>query len=136
MCIRMGEQDSVIESSKSGLKQRSRRIARDQFWNEHDRKKYECPDCGRTEAEIEQQFNPNEWNAAQHNLLEVHHKNGKPFDNRPENQIALCRLCHDLRHGNKPSKRAIKALRGSLKTEKHLREVAMLDAQDHNEGDE
>ena len=91
------------------LKQRSRKIAREQFWEKHDRDNYKCPDCGRTETEstyinsMESAFG-----------FEVHHKNGKPMDNRPENQIALCRLCHNLREGKKPSRKDIKSLRQSM----------------------
>lgn len=33
-----------------------------------------------------------------HDLLEVHHKNGRKIDTRVENLIALCRLCHKELH--------------------------------------
>lgn len=35
--------------------------------------------------------------------FEVHHKDGDPTNNAAENLIALCRPCHNLREGNKPS---------------------------------
>lgn len=88
----------------SNFKERSRKIARQRFWEEHDRKEYNCPDCGRSEDELGRRF-------------EVHHKNGEPMDNRPENHIALCRLCHNLREGKKPSKKQIKKLRSEYKSE-------------------
>jgi len=81
---------------------RSRRIARELYWENHDKDTYECPDCGRTEDEIVGGF-------------EVHHKNGEPMDNRPENQVGLCPLCHNLREGKKPSIEQIKNLRSGSK---------------------
>lgn len=82
----------------SDFANRSRRLARERYWNEHDRNGYQCPDCGRTEDEIVDTF-------------QVHHKSGTPFDNREEALIALCGLCHRLREGKKPSLKRIKALR-------------------------
>lgn len=80
------------------FKDRSRRLARESYWETHDRDTYECPDCGRTEDEIRGTF-------------EVHHKNGEPMDNRPENRVALCRVCHNLREDKKPSIQDIRHLR-------------------------
>lgn len=77
---------------------KSRRLARKSYWTKHDRESYECPDCGRVEDEIEGRF-------------EVHHKNGEPMDNRPENRVGLCRACHNLREGKKPSMEQIRKLR-------------------------
>jgi len=85
----------------SNFESRSRRLAREAYWEKHDRDTYECPDCGRTQGEIQ-------------GVFEVHHKNGEPMDNRPENQIALCRLCHNLREGKKPSLQHIERLRSEL----------------------
>jgi len=82
----------------SQFKDRSRKLARESYWETHDRGSYQCPDCGRLESEIKGQF-------------EVHHKNGKPLDNRPENRVALCRVCHNLREGKKPSVDHIQHLR-------------------------
>jgi hypothetical protein len=77
---------------------KSRRLARETYWQVHDRDTYECPDCGRSEEELQGTF-------------EVHHKNGQPLDNRLENRVALCRVCHLLREGKKPSQAAIQRLR-------------------------
>jgi len=80
------------------FKNKSRKIARDVFWGENNRDTYQCPDCGRNEEEIPNGF-------------EVHHKNGKPMDNRPSNLIGLCRLCHNVREEKKPSLEDIQHLR-------------------------
>lgn len=82
----------------SKYKERSRKIARDRYWKENDRESYRCPDCGRTEDDLRNGF-------------EVHHKSGSPMDNRPENLVALCRPCHNIREGKKPSLEDIKHLR-------------------------
>lgn len=87
----------------SKFKNRSRKIARESYWEEHNRATYQCPDCGRTEDEVQGRF-------------EVHHKNGEPMDNRPENQVGLCRLCHNLREGKKPSIEQIRHLRENQAT--------------------
>lgn len=86
----------------SNYKDRSRRLARESYWDDKDRDAYECPDCGRSQDEICGGF-------------EVHHKNGEPLDNRPENRVGLCRLCHNLREDKKPSKRQIRNLRGQAR---------------------
>lgn len=87
----------------SDFKSRSRRLARERYWEEIDRDSYQCPDCNRSEGEIVGTF-------------EVHHKNGEAMDNRPENHVALCRLCHMLREGKKPSDRHIRNLRSQYKS--------------------
>jgi len=86
----------------SRYKKRSRKIARQLFWEKHDRDEYSCPDCGRLEEEVSYSF-------------EVHHKNGEPMDNRPENHVALCRTCHNLRENKKPSMGQIQRLRNQVK---------------------
>lgn len=78
-----------------------RRLAREIFWDHHDRANYECPDCGRTEDECLEPF-------------EVHHESGVPVDNSPENLIALCRPCHNIREGKKPSLAEIANLRNQI----------------------
>jgi hypothetical protein len=80
------------------MKEKHRRLARERYWEENDRDSYNCPDCGRTEEGIEGSF-------------EVHHINGEPLDNRVENHVALCRLCHNLREDKKPSVKSIEKLR-------------------------
>lgn len=96
----------MSEHSANGkdFKDKSRRLARESYWQTHDRDSYHCPDCGRSEDEITGKF-------------EVHHKNGQPLDNRPENRVALCRLCHNLREGKKPSIEAIKQVRNAISTQ-------------------
>lgn len=86
------------------FKTRSRKLARQSYWERYDRGSYQCPDCGRGESEIPGRF-------------EVHHQNGEPMDNRPENHVALCRLCHNLREGKKPSIEQIRHLRSQATTD-------------------
>lgn len=88
-------------SKRSRFKDRSRRIARERYWREHDRDSYQCPDCGRTEEET-------------HNGFEVHHEGGDPYDNRFENLVALCHVCHCLREDRKPPIEAIRAIRNDV----------------------
>lgn len=95
--------DDGAPNYPSKQKNYSRKLARDLFWNEHDKTVYRCPDCARGESEIAGSF-------------EVHHKNGEPFDNRPENHVGLCGLCHKLREDKKPSLREIRNLRDGKKT--------------------
>jgi len=72
--------------SKTDYRNKARRI----FWDRHDRYEYTCPDCGRGQQELRNQF-------------EVHHIDGDPGNNDPENLVGLCRPCHNLREGKKPS---------------------------------
>ncbi len=81
-----------------GYKDRSRNLARDRFWDQHEKSRYECPECGRGIDDTDAQ-------------VEVHHKNGDPFDNSEGNLVGLCRLCHQLREGKKPDIRLIRELR-------------------------
>lgn len=84
------------------VKDSHRRLARKLFWREHDRDTYRCPDCGRQEDELVKTF-------------EVHHKSGETLDNRPENHVGICRPCHNLREGKKPSIKEIRNIRDQLK---------------------
>jgi hypothetical protein len=84
------------------LSNRSRKIARERFWGEHDKSSYSCPDCSHSEGQILGTF-------------QVHHQNGDPHDNRIENLVGLCGVCHRLREGKKPSIDRIQALRDSSK---------------------
>lgn len=77
---------------------RSRRLAREMFWEDHDRDTYQCPDCGRAEDELRRRF-------------EVHHEDGRPLNNTDGNRIALCPMCHCIREGRKPSMEDIKHFR-------------------------
>ena len=73
---------------------RSRKLARERYWEKYDRDRYSCPDCGRRNDEIVGTF-------------QVHHKSGNPHDNRLEKLIALCGFCHRLREDKKPSMKRI-----------------------------
>jgi hypothetical protein len=70
--------------------QQSRQKARREFWKEHEKHEYNCPDCGREIGEIRHTF-------------EVHHKDGDPENNDMDNLVGLCRPCHNIREGKKPS---------------------------------
>lgn len=83
----------------------ARKAARETYWERHDRQSYECPDCGRREAQLRTDF-------------QVHHRDGDSFNNESSNQIALCRPCHNLREGKKPSIQDIQHLRNQINPEK------------------
>lgn len=87
------------------MKDKHRRLARERFWTEYEKGEYECPDCGRTFEETQNPF-------------EVHHKDGDAHNNSLDNLVGVCRACHNLREGKKPSKAEIKSLRDSLHEEK------------------
>jgi len=93
----------------SRLRNRHRSLAREAFWNEHDKDSYECPGCGRKHSECQ-------------SGIEVHHKSGHPLDNREENLSGMCRLCHMLAEGKKPALKHIKELRDMF-TEKQANTV-------------
>ena len=79
-------------------KNRSRRLARERYWQEHDKEQYECPDCGRQEADIVGTFH-------------VHHKSNTPYDNRMNELVGLCGFCHRLRENKKPKLERIERFR-------------------------
>lgn len=62
------------------LTDRIRVADRERWWEIHDKGSYICPDCGRTDADVE------EW--------QVHH-----IDRQPHKIVGLCRVCHKVRHG-------------------------------------
>ena len=61
---------------------------RREFWQRHDRETYRCPDCGRLESH------------AAVRGFQVHHCDEDPTNGDPENLVALCRACHQERHGH------------------------------------
>lgn len=85
----------------------ARKAARETYWERHDRQSYECPDCGRREAQLRTDF-------------QVHHRDGDSFNNESSNQIALCRPCHNLREGKKPSIQDICHLRDQVNPGKEV----------------
>jgi len=88
----------------SDFDNRSRKLARERYWQVHSKNEYSCPDCGRGQDEIVGEF-------------QVHHKSGNPHDNRLERLIALCGFCHRLREDKKPSLERIEAYRDQEATE-------------------
>lgn len=85
-------------------KNRTQEFARERFWGEHDTQSYQCPDCGRGRDELRDGF-------------EMYHKDGNVYDNRIDNLIGLCRPCHNLRKGKKPSFEDIRRLRDAVHPE-------------------
>jgi len=79
----------TTHKSNRRLSNRSRKIARERFWGEHDKSSYSCPDCGRRHGGGVS--------------IEVHHKQGEVMDNRLESLVGLCRVCHALRESRKPA---------------------------------
>jgi formate-dependent nitrite reductase cytochrome c552 subunit len=57
---------------------------RERWWEIHDKDTYVCPDCHRTREQ-----HGRRW--------EVHH-----IDRVPGRVVALCKPCHDIRHGADP----------------------------------
>ena len=91
------------------MKDSHRRLARKRYWERHNRETYTCPDCGRAEEQVYGKF-------------EVHHQGGSAYDNRIENLVGLCRMCHNLREGKKPSLREIEALRDQVRNSRQREE--------------
>jgi len=78
------------------MKDRHRKLARKRFWEEQDREKYTCPDCGRREKQT--------------TGFEIHHENGNAHDNTLDNLVGLCRYCHCVREDRKPPIDAIEKM--------------------------
>lgn len=64
----------------------SRRYACEWYWSVYDHDRYECPECGRG-IERAKQF-------------DVHHRDGNPTNNHPDNLVGLCRRCHIWHHSD------------------------------------
>ena len=90
----------------SDFKKRSRSMARDVFWQDRDRDAYECTDCSRTGDEVAGSF-------------EVHHKDGNPYNNNPENLVGLCKACHALREDRRPSKDSLRRIMQQFQNGQH-----------------
>lgn len=54
--------------------------ARQQYWQRRSKHSWRCPSCGRSRSEVER--------------VDVHHRDGNPRNNDPENLVALCKRCH------------------------------------------
>jgi len=66
---------------KKRLELKLRDTARETFWSEFDKDSYECPVCGRSDVP-----------------MDVHHRDGDPFNNHPINLIGVCDPCHRAEH--------------------------------------
>jgi hypothetical protein len=80
-------------------------MARRIFWDDRSQEQYNCEDCGRGIDEI-------------HGKFEVHHKDGNPYNNDPENLVGLCKACHAIREDRKPGKNSIYNILHSFKKQK------------------
>lgn len=58
----------------------AREQARRQYWQNRSGAGWRCPSCGRSRGEVER--------------VDVHHRDGNPNNNDPENLVALCKRCH------------------------------------------
>lgn len=81
----------------SNYKKRTRKMARNIFWDSHDKESYSCADCDRCLEEISGTF-------------EVHHIDGNPYNNDPENLVGLCKACHAIREDRKPGNDSIRKI--------------------------
>lgn len=80
-------------------------MARSIFWDDQSQEQYECEDCGRGLEEI-------------HGKFEVHHKDGNPYNNDPENLVGLCKACHAIREGRKPGSDSVYRILRQFKRER------------------
>jgi hypothetical protein len=71
-------------------KNSSRSVARRKYWDDKVMTEYSCPDCGRGLGQLRNGF-------------EVHHVDGDATNNDMDNLVGLCRPCHNIREGKKPS---------------------------------
>ena len=88
-------------------KNTARQEARRSFWREHDKSSYKCPDCGRGSQLLRTGF-------------EVHHTDGDPANNKMDNLVALCRPCHNIREGKKPSLNELELIQEQLNNTRTL----------------
>lgn len=72
-------------------------MARNIFWDSHDKESYCCADCQRRLEQISGTF-------------EVHHIDGNPYNNDPENLVGLCKACHAIREDRKPGTDSIRRI--------------------------
>jgi hypothetical protein len=79
--VDFGDAGRHMTTPRFRLRNKSRRQARQLYWDEYDRETYECPTCGVSDA-----------------TFHVHHRNGDPLDNRLINLLAICAYCHRQEH--------------------------------------
>ena len=82
-------------------------MARQSYWAERDKSEYNCPDCGRGQEQLRSGF-------------EVHHIDGDPTNNKIGNLVALCRPCHNIREGKKPSLNELRLIQEQLDSTESL----------------
>lgn len=58
----------------------AREVARRRYWRQRSRGGWHCPGCSRSYQAVDR--------------VDVHHRDGNPRNNDPENLVALCRRCH------------------------------------------
>jgi len=64
----------------------SRKHAREWYWSRYTYDEYEYPDCGRGIGRVRR--------------FDVHHLDGDPVNNDPDNLLGICLRCHFWRHRN------------------------------------
>jgi len=82
----MASEDAHVRRKREEKNARGR--SKKKFWRENDRSDHSCPECGRSDEQVEQ------W--------EVHHEDGDPMNTDLDNLRALCRDCHYRIHDRTP----------------------------------
>ena len=58
----------------------AREKARRRYWQHRSKRGWRCPGCGRSRSQVDR--------------VDVHHRDGNPNNNDPDNLVALCKRCH------------------------------------------
>jgi len=74
-----------------------RDTARKLFWSEHDKDSYKCAVCSRSDVRID-----------------VHHRDGDPFNNHMVNLIGVCHRCHTNHHSRQKRFESLKSWKESF----------------------
>jgi len=87
---------SLSPEQRQDLGEELRHTGRELYWAENDREEAACAACGADEP------------------LEVHHRDGDPFNNHLINLVAVCHNCHVLGHKRKHTSERLQAWKSTL----------------------